>query len=85
MVRLLLVTSLVFGCFTRYVYVYEKYPIISLPERPEITIPDDIDEPGAAIKLVDSLVKVATYSEQLEESIKEYNRFAREKNARGIQ
>jgi len=64
------------GCFSYFVYVHDRYPVIPTPEKPVISLSEN--------PTYDELAKAAyeykTYALQLEDGITEYNQYAEKKN-----
>jgi len=59
------------GCFVKYVYVESKFPVITKPDRPEISTEPEFN---------DREQKLAGYAIQLEKLINKYNEIAVQHN-----
>jgi len=76
------------GCdmqlFGRSHFVYQRVPVIPLPDRPDLSKPDlsKLDKENALI-INNNTNKLMSYSKQLEIAIKMYNNFAAESNTQG--
>ena len=78
---ILLTTS---GCFTRFVFVRQRHPVLYAPKRPELQNIKVEELVGVSVetkkKITDNYEDLIQYSKQLEVAVDEYNKFAKEQN-----
>lgn len=72
------------GCFTRYVFVRSRVPILYRPDRPQLQNIKAEELKGISKETKDKITgnyeDLIQYSKQLEITIDEYNKFAKEQN-----
>jgi hypothetical protein len=83
---LLILIPLCSGCswFTEYIYVHERFPIITKPEEPKLSVvtqeelsPLSEDVRG---RVLTNIVAIRTHNKKLEKVIDTYNQKAKEHN-----
>lgn len=72
------------GCFSRFVYVHDRYPVYDIPEKAEIEVvsADDLAPlaPDVREKVVSTVKELKAESAALRVIIEEYDAYARRKN-----
>lgn len=87
---LFLISAMIFsgGCFTRTVYVTQRFPLINMPERPKLVNISSEEFSKMEIPIRDKVVyditALTTYSKQLESEIKTYNDLANDHNEENL-
>jgi len=83
---LILLLTCCSGCswFTEYVYVHERFPIITKPDKPELTVMtteqlEPLDEETRK-GILGNIVALRTYKEKIDKAVDLYNEKAKEHN-----
>jgi len=83
---LLILLPLCSGCswFTEYVYVHERFPIITKPEPPKLTVITSEDlaplSEGIRNQIINNVVELRRYREQIDTAVDTYNAAAKDHN-----
>jgi len=68
------------GCFWNTRVVDGVRPVLPVPERPELVIPDDVGDSPEMTVMLDNLIRTTQHIRALEEIMKAYNENATEHN-----
>ena len=74
------------GCWTHFVPVYPRVPMLPTPEPPEFVLPEEA-KPGVSPEMdaaLKAVLKISAYSDQLETIIRQYNEYAKTQNSRKV-
>jgi hypothetical protein len=85
---LILLLTCCSGCswFTEYVYVHERFPIITKPDKPKLTVMKEeqlepLDEVTRKA-VIDNILALRTYQARIDKAVDLYNEKAKEHNAK---